>query len=941
MKRLREVLVALMLILPSLAWAQKVTLDPTITPSLFQQGTSITVVYDVTGTSLAGLTNAYAWVWIPGANIDAKYNINPASNNATATNNAKFAKSTAGGKTLFTLTFIPSDFFATSIATQTKMGILLKGNDWGNGQTTDYIADFWDGSFTVNLISPTAQPLFVDNGDSFEIKAETPAAADYDLYIDDVLTDEEDGIATYTYQHTVTQTSGVVQVRIVATTGANTEETSFEYIISGASPSIERPAGIIPGINYVGDATKVTLCLWAPGKTSVYARGDFNDWKVSPDYLMNRDGELFWIEISGLTSGTEYAFQYLVDETVYMADPYADKVLDPDDIYIPASSYPSLKPFPTKALSNDWYYNRVAVFQTGQTPFAWQATDYTAPAKEELVIYELLIRDFFGSTQRTYANLTDTLGYLKRLGVNAIELMPVMEFNGNDSWGYNPTFMFAPDKYYGPKNRLKEFIDECHKNDIAVIFDIALNHQDIPNPYVLMDFDFANFKPAATNKWFNPDAKHPFNVFYDMNHESAYTKAYVDTIAHYWLHEYKVDGFRFDLSKGFTQTNNPSNVDAWSAYDASRIALLKRMADKIWSHSSDAIIILEHFAANTEEKELAEYRAGEGKGMLLWGNHNYNYNQNTMGYVDGSNFSGIYFKNRSWSVPHLVGYMESHDEERLMYRNIQFGNSAGSYSTKNLNTALGRVAAASLLFYTVPGPKMLWQFGELGYDVSIDENGRVGAKPVKWEYYTHSARRTLHNVTADLIRLRTTYSVFTDGEATLTSGNNLVRQITLKNSPYTDVPAGTNQMNVQAVANFDVTQQNVSITFPHTGTWYDYYDHGASVTVTVVPFTLSMAPGTYKLYTDVPVESQLITGVSSEERRHPVIVYPNPVVDVLTIEADAPVQDVKLIDVFGRALPAAVRLSETEWDVSELNSGVFVIEIKFLGGSSRLKVVKE
>jgi 1,4-alpha-glucan branching enzyme len=86
-----------------------------------------------------------------------------------------------------------------------------------------------------------------------------------------------------------------------------------------------------------------------------------------------------------------------------------------------------------------------------------------------------------------------------------------------------------------------------------------------------MDFNFGTFQVNATNKWFNVTATHPFSVFYDMNHESAYTKDYVDTINYYWLNEFKVDGFRFDLSKGFTQVNSGSDVGAWSNYDASRI----------------------------------------------------------------------------------------------------------------------------------------------------------------------------------------------------------------------------------------------------------------------------------------------------------------------------------------------------------------------------------
>src|SRR5690606_21715214 len=296
--------------------------------------------------------------------------------------------------------------------------------------------------------------------------------------------------------------------------------------------------------------------------------------------------------------------------------------------------------------------------------------------------------------------------------------MPIMEFNGNESWGYNPAFMFAPDKYYGTKNDFKAFVDKCHQEGIAVILDIAMNHQDVPNPYVMMDFDFNTFKPTADNKWFNVSAKHPFNVFFDMNHESTYTQAYLDTVNYHWLHEYKVDGFRFDLSKGFTQTNHPDDVGAWSSYDASRIALIKRMADAIWTHTPGAYVILEHFADNAEEKELVEYKADEGKGMMVWGNLNHAYNQNTMGYAEDSDISWIDYNTRGWSVPHAVGYMESHDEERLMYKNLEYGNGAGDYSVKDFPVAMDRMEGAGLLFYTIPGPKMVWQFGEIAYDLS-------------------------------------------------------------------------------------------------------------------------------------------------------------------------------------------------------------------------------
>jgi 1,4-alpha-glucan branching enzyme len=943
---MRKLLVLLFFCPLALLAQTKVGVNPTISPALFRYNDQITVVYDVTGTSLASLTNAYAWVWIPGTTINAKYNINPATSVADP---AKFTKNIVNGRTLFTLTFIPSDFFTSSISTQTKLGILLKASDWSGGQTTDFVSDFWDGTFQLKLTSPTALPLFVMNGQVISITAETPVDANYSLYINNQLVNQSGAaIKNYSYQHTITETSGYATVRLVAAVGDNSSEVIFQYLFSTESPVVTRPSDIIPGINYNADPTKVTLCLWAPGKTSVYVRGDFSDWDVLGDNLMNRDGEFFWIELTGLTSGEEYAFQYLVNQTLWLADPYADKYLDPDDQYIPASTYPGLKPFPAKALSNNWYFNRFSVFKTNQQPYQWQVTNFQQPAKEKLVIYELLIRDFFGEQNRNYATLIDTLSYLKRLGVNAIELMPIMEFGGNESWGYNPQFMFAPDKAYGPKNSLKQFIDVCHQNGIAVILDITMNHQDIPNPYLLMDFNFSTFKPNPTNKWFNVDATHPFSVFYDMNHESTYTKKYLDTVNHYWLNEYKIDGYRFDLSKGFTQVNSGSNVGLWSNYDASRVAILQRMADKIWSHSPDAYVILEHFAANSEEKVLAEYRANEGKGMLFWGNLNHAYSQNSMSYVQESDISWIYHGNRSWSVPHVIGYMESHDEERMMYRNLQFGKVTTAHNIKTLPVAIQRIKAASTMFYTIPGPKMLWQFGELGYeypinycpDGTINNNCRIAPKPVKWNYRDDPARYGLYTHVSDLIRLHKEYDIFHSSSATFYGGNELVKQIVLKNTPYTQTPTSSEQMNAVVVANFDVIPQIVYVEFPHTGIWYDYYRYGAIQPVDIFPLPISIPPGGYKIFTDVEITNPVIAGVLDEvDEKKEISFFPNPTTDFITVTNPYEIIEMKFYTLQGMPVDAP-RVNSNTWDLRKLQKGVFLSEGKTVKGYFTLKVIK-
>jgi len=173
-------------------------------------------------------------------------------------------------------------------------------------------------------------------------------------------------------------------------------------------------------------------------------------------------------------------------------------------------------------------------------------------------------------------------------------------------------------------------------------------------------------------------------------------------------------------------------------------------------YAPNSYVILEHFAANTEETDLANY------GMMLWGNENYAFNQATMGYNDGRDFSQGLAGVRGWSQQNLVAYMESHDEERLMYKNINYGNGAGSYSIKDPATGYKRNEMAAAFFFMMPGPKMIWQFGELGYDYSINycqdgsinNNCRTDAKPIKWDYLQIAGRAHLRSVYAALLKLR-------------------------------------------------------------------------------------------------------------------------------------------------------------------------------------------
>ena len=705
----------------------------------------------------------------------------------------------------------------------------------GDGDTDLFYDVFNSGfPFTVIVQSPTESSLIKSVGETIHYKADVSELATLSLYDNGSLLTQVTNTQSINYD--IVAQSGAHLIELKANNGSQIITKSFNYIVPG-TPTVEAlPAGMEQGINYLSDSS-VLLALYAPNKDFAFVIGDFNDWKLDANYLMHQtpDHNIWWLTISGLTPNEKVGFQYNVDGNILIGDPYSETVLDPqNDQYISASTYPNMHPYPTGKTTG-----LVSVIQPGATPYNWQVTNFQKPAKTDLVIYELLLRDFL--VNHDFNTLIDTLDYLSHLGVNAIELMPINEFDGNISWGYNPVYHGAIDKYYGTKEDFKALVDACHARGMAVILDVVFNHAHENSPLAKLYWDSANFRPAADNPWLNTVAPHNYSVFYDFNHESAATKLFVDQVLTHWLKNYHVDGFRFDLTKGFTQ-NVGGNYDAW-AYDASRIAILKHYANTIWNTTSDAYIILEHFTEGSEEKELAEY------GMMLWGGfdmHN-NYLEASMGY--NSDFSSISYKSRNWSNPHVVGYMETHDEERMAYKNKEYGNSSGSYNIKNQATSMKRIELASAFFYTIPGPKMIWEFGELGYDYSINycQNGttspncRVDPKPIKWNYLQEPSRKHLYETVSNIIYLRTHYPLFKtqDYSIALTGKTKSIRL------------SDTNMKGV-VVGNFDVVQKSIAPVFHHTGMWYDYLS-GDSIQVNSIMQTLDLAAGEYHIYLDKKV----------------------------------------------------------------------------------------
>jgi glycosidase len=904
----------------------------TTTPLIVTPGKVIKIYYDTHQDNNQGGLKDYTGDLYVHTGVTLKPASQWAHVKGTWGNNSTQPKLTKLSTWLYELDITPdiATYYGLAVTdTVTQIDLVFRSADATKQSRPDIFLSVFQPGLHAYLTLPVKKSLVVELNSSINISAAATFDDSLTLYLNKQYV--RSGSTADSLKYTLKATQyGENWAKVTAWDKPNSASDSFYFFVRPSVTVEDLPAGIKDGINYTG-STSATLVLVAPYKSYAFAVGDFNNWRAGNSAYMKRtsDGSRYWIELTGLTPGKEYRYQYLVDSTT-VADPYTDKVLDPDnDKYITAVTYPGLLSYPKDTASGI-----VSVLQTNQQPYSWKSAGYQAPAKNKLIIYELLVRDFVAT--HNYKTLTDTLPYLKRLGINAIELMPITEFEGNSSWGYNISFHFAPDKYYGPKNSLKTFIDSCHSQGIAVIMDMVLNHVFGQSPLVQLYLDHYatdQIVMKLPNPWFNSVS--PNTSYYwgaDFNHASAETQKLVDRITSYWITDYHIDGFRFDFSKGFTNTPG----DGY-AYDASRIAILKRMANAIWSVNSSAYVILEHFTAASEEKELADY------GMMPWGNMNYAYSQAAEGYT--SDLTGGTSVGRNWNTQNLVTYMESHDEERTMFRALNYGNATAAYSIKDLPTALRRMELSAVFLLTIPGPKMIWQFGELGYDISIDYNGRVGEKPLRWNYYSSLPRYRLYLIYKALNNLKKTEDVFSTPTYTV-SLSNMQKSIQLNSA----------NMNVNILGNFDIVAANISPAFQQTGKWYEFFTDD-SITVSGVNDPINLQPGEYRLYTTKRLSSpKSALGVDNTAALPGTLVsaYPNPSAEDFYFELkDALPGEIRIsvYDISGRLIrqitgSGAAAGDRFTWDGTtssgeKAGQGIYLVRITAGAKSQAIRLIRQ
>lgn len=781
-------------ILVNIASGELITVEPT--PIFNTTTEDVIITLNTTGTAMDGFAGpiyAHTGVLTTKSNGSSDWRYVKADWNE----NIDACKLKNVGTNLWQLIIVggPRAFYGVpSNETINNMAFVFRSSDGkkevkNSGQ--DILVKVFGSSLDVAITSPENGAIF-NVGDRISVDVVQTGASSVTLYRNEApiytFTDTQ-----YSYEFTATE-GGTIEFMAEATKGTSTKQSSTKITIIGGTESEARPSWAKDGVTV--DGSSATFVLYAPGKESVFVLGDWNNYSISSEGQMKRDGDYFWVMIDGLSKNTEYGYQYLIDQSLRVGDPYATKILDPwNDSYV-SSTYPNLKRYPSQYTSDI-----VSTFYMSPEEYNWTITDFDRPHKNTLAIYELLVRDFTSS--HSFDAVRGKLDYLETLGINAIELMPINEFDGNLSWGYNPCYYFAVDKYYGTEKALKQLVDECHKRGIAVIVDVVFNHATGAHPWAKMWWDGTNNRTASNNPLFNVSAPHDFSVYHDFKHTHSKVRSYFKDVLTYWLEEYKVDGFRFDLTKGFVQ--NPGSYDA-GGYSSERIGILKDYANAIKAVEPDAYIIFEHFCDQSEENELYT-----SVGAMCWNNNQLNgYMQSVMGYSTSSSFSD--FKSGR------INNIETHDEERIAYKAVTYGQ---SWMKNDWAKISKRLQAAYALHFLTPYPKMMWQFGELGYDVSINANSngtvvegedhRTDSKPIRWDYINNTNRKALYDALSKIISFRTSRD---DIYA--------VDNLSVRKWEVSDGSFGGKHLvldKVIVVANFSNSATSFDISVPSAGTW--------------------------------------------------------------------------------------------------------------------------
>ncbi len=495
-------------------------------------------------------------------------------------------------------------------------------------------------------------------------------------------------------------------------------------VLSAAAPSVR------PGVGAVPYAGGTTFRVWAPNASSVHVAGTFNGWNTTSRPLYGEGSGWWSVDAAGAGVGQEY--RYVINGSLWKTDPYArDVVSSVGNGIIAGSSY-------------HW-------------------TAFTPPAWNEMIIYELHIGTFNdtpGGSPGTWQSAIAKLDYLQALGINAVEVMPIAEFPGDYSLGYNPVNLFAPEGAYGNPADMRNFIEQCHRRGIAVLVDVVYNHiGPMDLDHSLWKFDGTSTYPDTGGIYFYEDDNR-YTPWGDTrpNYNTGQVRSWIRDNAMYWLNEFNADGLRVDGTAYIRERGigGPDIPAGWSlmqwindeidAANSSKICIAEDMRDNEWltkTTGQGGAGFDSQWDAGFHHKVVSALAASEDASRNMWD-------------VKDA-ITRLY---NGWDTQRVI-YTESHDEvgsasgKSRLPEQIWPGHANSYYSRKRSTLGAG-------LMLTCPGIPMLFMGQEF-----LEDGAWNDYDVLDWTKNTTYAGIT--RLYRDLIRLRRNLTNQTRG----LTGNNV------------------------------------------------------------------------------------------------------------------------------------------------------------------------
>ncbi|MCP4710923.1 MAG: hypothetical protein GY869_20055, partial [Planctomycetes bacterium] len=515
--------------------------------------------------------------------------------------------------------------------------------------------------------------------------------------------------------------------------GHNSEgRVGFDWVAIKIIPDVIHepvPPGIDDGVNI--DGSQVTFALYAPAKDFIALKADFNQDEYPNGEVMKASGDTLWWLTKELPEGV-YDYCYNIDGIKYIADPWSKDVEWKD---------------PNGGWESGNYQHAKTRFEVGSEAFNWTDQDFVRPPVENLVVYEMHISDFTGHSDGaigTFQEVRDILesGYFEELGVNVVEFMPINEFEGENSWGYNPSFYMAPETAYGTPEELKMLINAFHERGMAVLLDVVFNHlwgsaplfqlyQPLDN-YNYADHDYENCPYFKNNQ--SPWGYRLEHRFENNGHAYRTWKHITDAMRT-WIEDYHFDGFRFDHTAGIGWSFG--SIEGGMIFYSDYLELL-----------SPTIIQI--------AEEDNPYRVNQTAVDAGW-NYSYfhalkaNLQQITDSGFTWGNMNGLSNEIGSteyWDTFGALNYLESHDETRIIYE-------ATHYQGMNLQTAYKKSKLGMTVLMTGRSTPMLYAGQEFAQNAtSRDPNGNIQPQPLQWDNLNTPEGQDIFDYYQRLIALR-------------------------------------------------------------------------------------------------------------------------------------------------------------------------------------------